>query len=108
MTGCWCCSRPTARRLRLFWPHNSGRFASPAALAKLEREHDTAGAALEQFRYLTDNYTPPEWACNTFRAMYAALSELEKNMHQHVSKENSVLFPKALAAMNAALSQASR
>jgi regulator of cell morphogenesis and NO signaling len=46
---------------------------------------------------LTDRYSPPEWACNTFRALYDGLAELEKNMHQHVHKENNVLFPRALA-----------
>jgi regulator of cell morphogenesis and NO signaling len=29
--------------------------------------------------------------------MYDALAALESNMHQHVHKENNVLFPKALA-----------
>jgi regulator of cell morphogenesis and NO signaling len=66
-------------------------------LTRLQREHDSAGAALEQFRSLTDNFTPPDWACNTFRALYDGLAHLEQNMHQHVHKENNVLFPKALA-----------
>lgn len=80
-----------------------GNGASPALLdlpssfEKLEHEHDTAGGALERFKTLTDNYAPPEWACNTFRALYDGLEQLEKNMHQHVHKENNVLFPKALA-----------
>ncbi|HEX3162973.1 MAG TPA: iron-sulfur cluster repair di-iron protein [Pseudolabrys sp.] len=65
---------------------------------KLESEHENAGAALERFKQLTDGYTPPEWACNTFRALYDGLRQLEKNMHQHVHKENNVLFIKALAA----------
>lgn len=69
-----------------------------AALAELESEHESAGSALEQFKQLTDDYTPPEWACNTFRALYDALQQLERNMHQHVHKENNVLFVKALSA----------
>lgn len=69
----------------------------PASLEKLECEHDRAGAALAQFKVLSDNYTPPAWACNTFRALYDALAQLEKNMHQHVHKENNVLFPRVLA-----------
>lgn len=72
-----------------------------ATLEKLEQEHDSAGAKLEQFRSLTDNFTPPEWACNTFRALYDGLAQLEKNMHQHVHKENNVLFPKARAVVGA-------
>jgi regulator of cell morphogenesis and NO signaling len=67
------------------------------AFAKLESEHDNAGAALAEFKNLTDSYTPPDWACNTFRALYDELAQLEKNMHQHVHKENNVLFPRALA-----------
>ncbi len=72
-----------------------GSLATPIQV--MESEHDNAGNALEQFRELTDDYTPPEWACNTFRALYNGLAELEQNMHQHVHKENNVLFPKALA-----------
>jgi regulator of cell morphogenesis and NO signaling len=67
------------------------------ALEKLECEHDSAGAALEKFRTLTDHFAPPDWACNTFRALYDGLAQLERNMHQHVHKENNVLFPKAFA-----------
>lgn len=69
-----------------------------AIFAKLESEHDNAGAALERFKELSDGYAPPEWACNTFRAMYDTLANLEHNMHQHVHKENNVLFVRALAA----------
>lgn len=68
------------------------------AIAKLESEHEGAGAALERFRELTDDYTPPDWACNTFRALYDSLERLEAQTHQHVHKENNVLFVKALAA----------
>lgn len=64
-------------------------------LAKMEHEHDSAGEALEKFHDLTDNFTAPEWACNTFRALYDALKQLDGNMHQHIHKENNVLFPKA-------------
>ncbi len=89
---------PAIRRLE------SGNGDKPAAAAnlkalfdKLGSEHENAGAALAQFKELTDTYTPPDWACNTFRALYDGLAQLEKNMHQHVHKENNVLFPRALA-----------
>ncbi|MDP0501531.1 MAG: iron-sulfur cluster repair di-iron protein [Verrucomicrobiota bacterium JB022] len=67
-----------------------------APIAQMEREHESAGNALEQLRELTDDFTPPDWACNTYRAMFQALHQLEWDMHQHVHKENNVLFPKAL------------
>ncbi|MEO8043345.1 MAG: iron-sulfur cluster repair di-iron protein [Spartobacteria bacterium] len=63
---------------------------------KLESEHQSTGAALAQFNQLTDGYTPPEWACNTMRALYDGLRQMEKDMHQHIHEENNVLFPRVL------------
>jgi regulator of cell morphogenesis and NO signaling len=72
-----------------------GSLANP--IRQMEFEHDQAGSALERLRQLTDGYTPPDWACNTYRAMLDALVYLERDMHQHVHKENNALFPRALA-----------
>jgi regulator of cell morphogenesis and NO signaling len=63
----------------------------------MEHEHENAGAALERIRELTSNYQPPADACNTWRVLYASLDVLEQDMHVHVHKENSILFPRALA-----------
>jgi regulator of cell morphogenesis and NO signaling len=71
-----------------------GTLANP--VRRMEFEHDEAGTALAQLRELTDDYTPPEWACNTYRAMLDALANLEQDLHQHIHKENNVLFPRAL------------
>lgn len=73
----------------------SGSVAAP--IAELEAEHAEAGAALAQMRSLTDGYACPPGACNTYRAMLDALRTLEQDMHRHVHKENSVLFPRAAA-----------
>ena len=62
----------------------------------MEMEHESAGGALEKMRQLTGNYTPPADACNTFRALLSGLEEFEKDLHQHVHKENNVLFPRAI------------
>ncbi len=64
---------------------------------KLESEHASTGAALAQFNQLTDSYTPPEWACTTMRALYDSLRQMERDMHQHIHKENNVFFRRALA-----------
>jgi regulator of cell morphogenesis and NO signaling len=61
-------------------------------------EHQDAGDALARMRELTNDFTPPADACNTYRAMLAGLAELERDMHQHVHKENNILFPRAAAA----------
>jgi len=59
-----------------------------------EQEHEEAGASLKRLRELSDSYTAPEWACNTFRAFYDGLRELEADIHEHVHKENNILFPR--------------
>lgn len=71
-----------------------GTVANPINM--MEHEHDNAGAALSQLRRLTSDYQPPTDACNTYRAMVDGLRELELNMHQHVHKENNILFPRAI------------
>jgi regulator of cell morphogenesis and NO signaling len=63
----------------------------------MESEHRDAGAALQSLRELTDDYTPPDWACNTYRALLDALAWFEHDMHQHIHKEDNVLFPRAIA-----------
>ena len=63
----------------------------------MEAEHDEAGRLMAEIRRLSDDYTPPEGACNTYRAAFAKLEEFEDDLHRHVHLENHVLFPKALA-----------
>jgi regulator of cell morphogenesis and NO signaling len=75
-------------------PMHCGSVSNPIEV--MMREHQDAGDALAQIRKLTDDFTCPADACNTFRATYDSLRELEKDMHQHVHKENSILFPKAI------------
>lgn len=59
-------------------------------------EHDAAGEAMAQIRLLSEGFTPPEWACPTYRGFYQALAEFEKDLHQHVHLENNILFPRAI------------
>jgi regulator of cell morphogenesis and NO signaling len=71
-----------------------GSIANP--IRQMELEHYDAGGGLEQIRTLTDDYSPPDWACNTYRAMLDALAHLERDMRQHIHKEDNILFPRAL------------
>lgn len=72
-----------------------GSIAHP--IAQMEAEHEAAGAAVAQLRLLTDGFAPAVDACNTHRAMLAGFAEFEADLHQHVHKENNILFPRALA-----------
>jgi regulator of cell morphogenesis and NO signaling len=71
-----------------------GSIACP--IRQMETEHDQAGSALCDLRELTDEYLVPDCACNTHKAMLASLANLEKDLHQHIHKENNILFPRAI------------
>ena len=59
-------------------------------------EHEEVGALLRQIRALTDDFTAPDGACGTWRALWQGLADLEADLHEHIHLENNILFPKAL------------
>ena len=63
----------------------------------MEQEHDAAGSALSRLHELTNGYQIPRDACNTYCAMLQGLDALELDLHQHIHKENNMLFPRAIA-----------
>ncbi|MBK7405832.1 MAG: iron-sulfur cluster repair di-iron protein [Phycisphaerales bacterium] len=79
-------------------PETSTGAGVSETIRQMEAEHDEAGRALARLRELTEGFQPPEWACNTYLALLDGLATLEQDMHQHVHKENNILFPKAIAA----------
>jgi regulator of cell morphogenesis and NO signaling len=62
-------------------------------------EHEEVGAALARLRELSRGFQPPADACNTYRALFAGLHDLEEDLHRHIHLENAVLFPAARAMM---------
>jgi len=64
----------------------------------MSQEHEAAGAALRRLRDLTNDYTVPEQACNTWRALWHGLAALEESLHRHIHLENNILFPRALCS----------
>ena len=67
-------------------------------IAVMQHEHDDAATALRRLRELTNDYTVPEEACNTWRALWHGLKALEESLHRHIHLENNVLFPRALGS----------
>ena len=66
------------------------------AVIGLDSEHQQAGAALMELRHLTNEYTAPESACASWRALLAGLEKFDKDLRIHIHKENSILFPLAI------------
>jgi len=54
-----------------------------------------AGRAVAEMRQLTHEYAIPAEAGNAYRALFAALVELESDLHRHIHLENNILFPRA-------------
>jgi regulator of cell morphogenesis and NO signaling len=90
---------PLIRQLEAAGAGESQRFHCGSVrnpIRVMVAEHDTAGEALGRLRELTAGYTAPKDACNTFRAFYAELAELERDLHRHIHLENNILFPRAV------------
>jgi len=66
-------------------------------ISVMESEHDDAGELVEVIKHITNNVTPPADACTTWRAMYNGINEMIDDLMEHISLENNVLFPRALA-----------
>ncbi|MDD5150075.1 MAG: iron-sulfur cluster repair di-iron protein [Flavobacterium sp.] len=66
-------------------------------IAAMMNEHDNEGERFRKIALLTNNYTLPEDACNTYRVTFAMLEEFEQDLHKHIHLESNILFPKAKA-----------
>ena len=77
---------------RLEKPH-FGTVQNPIQMMMME--HETEGERFRLIDDLSNNYTPPEDACNTYRVTFALLQEFENDLHQHIHLENNILFPKS-------------
>lgn len=63
-------------------------------LAAMREEHRNVSAALRRIRALCDDYTPPAWACASYRRLLAGLGKLEDDLLRHVHLEADVLLPR--------------
>jgi len=59
-------------------------------------DHDNEGERFRKIETLSNNYTPPKNACNTYNVTYALLKEFQDDLHTHVHLENNILFPKSV------------
>lgn len=74
---------------------NFGTVKNP--ITAMMEEHNHEGERFRTIAKLTNNYTPPEDACETYRVAYAMLEEFEQDLHKHIHLESNILFPKAKA-----------
>ena len=60
----------------------------------MRQEHTSHGEMLEHLMGMTQDATPPDGACNTWRALYAGISQLHDDLINHIHLENNLLFPR--------------
>ena len=63
-------------------------------LGAMLSEHQDVGALLWRMRAAADDYLVPDWACRSYRALFAELEKLEADVLAHVHAENYVLKPR--------------
>lgn len=73
---------------------DGGSLAGP--IEQLRREHDAVGELFREISTATGGYAIPEDACNSYTMMLKGLQEMEHDLHEHIHKENNVLFPRVL------------
>ncbi|WP_196140911.1 iron-sulfur cluster repair protein YtfE [Aliikangiella sp. G2MR2-5] len=61
-------------------------------ISVMRAEHDDHLANIETIYELTNDVTPHEDACNTWRALYLGLQEFISDLNQHIHIENNILF----------------
>ena len=66
-------------------------------ISTMMQEHDNEGERFRKIAALSNQYTPPEDACNTYHVGFSLLREFEEDLHRHIHLENNILFPKAEA-----------
>ena len=63
-------------------------------IAQMRHDHVDHGDMLERIAELTGDFTPPEGACGSWRALYAGAAQLRDDLIEHIHIENNILFPR--------------
>jgi regulator of cell morphogenesis and NO signaling len=61
-------------------------------ISRMRHEHLEHGERLEILARLTTDFTPPQGACTTWRALFAGCAKLDGDLREHIHIENNILF----------------
>lgn len=59
----------------------------------MRHEHTSHGEQLERLMALCHDAVPPTGACNTWRALFSGIAQLQNDLINHIHLENNLLFP---------------
>ncbi|MFZ0662626.1 MAG: hemerythrin domain-containing protein [Acidobacteriaceae bacterium] len=83
-----------AKDAPMSWPP-FGTVENPIRMMVLE--HLKTDDELTQIRKLSNDYTPPGDASQSYSALYARLAAFDRDMQRHIHAEDDLLFPRAVA-----------
>lgn len=87
---------PCIRELEEAAPAGRRLSCSEDSIRDMTHDHRLVGDALRSMREASAGYLTPADGCSSYRALYQALADLEKDLHQHIHLENNILFPRAI------------
>jgi len=80
----------------------SGKYLTPPHFVNIENpikmmemEHEAEGTRMGLISKISNNYTLPADACQTYQTVFLMLKEFEQDLHIHIHIENNILFPMA-------------
>ena len=76
------------------------RAVISSEISRMTGEHEFAGNAMDRINELTNGYSVPSDACNTYTVTMKLLGEFEDDLHTHVHLENNILYPAAMKLAN--------
>jgi regulator of cell morphogenesis and NO signaling len=63
-------------------------------ITQLRHDHVDHGELVDRMTELTGDFTVPEGACGTWRALYAGAAQFKDDLIEHIHLENNILFPR--------------
>lgn len=67
-----------------------------APISVMLAEHDAEGERYRHIERLTNGYSAPDDACDSYRLLLQELKDFETALHQHIHLENNIVFPRAI------------
>ncbi len=80
-------------------PRGRGQSVSKEALARFEQEHSHMEEALADLGHAVGECSPSSSTREMLQAISRTVSRLDQAIHEHIYKENRVLFPRALGSL---------
>lgn len=69
-----------------------GSIENPIRVMRME--HEGEGNRYHYIEKITNNYTAPEDACNSYKLVYQQLKEFVEALYEHIHLENNLIFPR--------------